>query len=289
VREDGQRSTFDDYVTFMRTLSIQYMGVDKPTDWNKKGLSDIKNKRDRDECKSADEIRLSSGATDRVYDIVKEMFQKQITHASNCANIISMLFTITLDPRTNKPTMFRLNDDIIKKGFPELERVNREARKILVEYYTSCEAEYQKGMDIVLTEQQAKVDAQARQGQAIQAQATQGQFRQGQARQARKTQKRFIISDEQKQDILTRSAASSAIADAQRAETRARKDRELQAGIAAAQAALAGQKGKKPTVVQQAPQAQALQAPQRQGPAQAPQAQAPQAQAPQVRTAGPRS
>jgi hypothetical protein len=213
------------------------------------------------------------------------MFQKQITHASNCANIISMLFTITLDPRTNKPTMFRLNDDIIKKGFPELERVNREARKLLVEYYTSCEAEYQKGMEIVLTEQQAKVDAQARQGQAIQAQATQGQ-----ARQTRKKQKRFIISDEQKQDILTKSAASSAIADAQRAETRARKDRELQAGIAAAQAALAGQKGKKPTVVQ--PQGLVVQG-KKQAIVQAPQAQQPVVgQEPVIqtrpRTAGPR-
>jgi hypothetical protein len=156
---DGQPSSFDEYVAFMRTLSMQYTGENKVTDWDKKGLSDINNKRDKDGCKSANEISLSSDTTDRVYTIVKEMFTQQVAHSSECYKIISMLFTITYDPTTKKPTMFKLNDDIIRKGFPELERVNREARKILVEYYTSCEAKYKAGMDIVLEGQKAKIDA----------------------------------------------------------------------------------------------------------------------------------
>lgn len=283
VRVDNQPSTFDEYVAFMRTLSKQYMGEDKVTDWNKKGLSDIKNKRDTDLCKSADEIPLSSNATNRVHDIVKEMFQKQIAHASNCFEIISMLFTITYDPRTNKPTMFKLNDNIIREGFPELERVNRKAREILVEYYTSCENQYREGMKIVLTGQQAKIDAvkqaKARED-AMKTQALQAQMVASKAEsdriKTRRAQEQARAKELQKQDILTKSAASRTIADAERSEAQARRARELQAGLAAADAALAGdqaQKRKKPTVVQ-ASQAKAPQALQ----GQAPQAKAPQAQ-----------
>jgi len=251
-RVDNQPSTFDEYVAFMRTLSKQYTGEDKVTDWNKKGLSDIKNKRDTDLCKSADEIPLSSDATDRVYDIVKAMFQKQIAHASECFKIISMLFTITYDPRTNKPTMFKLNDNIIREGFPELERVNRKAREILVEYYTSCENQYREGMKIVLTGQQAKIDAvkqakardDAMKTQAlIEAQTETRRLHAQQAQDRTRKKQRF------KEEVEARSTVSRAELAAEQKITKEREARALQEGRAKAQADLAREQGKKQAVV----------------------------------------
>lgn len=152
-------STFQDYVTFMTTLSKQYaMGATlTPQEMEEKGLSGIINKRDGKICTSADDIPLSLETTSEVHKIVKSMFDMQVKHASECEKIISMLFTITRNPTTKKPVMFKLNDNVISKGFPELERINREARKILVDYYTNCEKKYVNGMKLIWMEKDEKI------------------------------------------------------------------------------------------------------------------------------------
>ena len=158
---DGQRSTFQDYVAFMTKLSEEYLNDQPltPQEMEKKGLSGITNKRDEMACPTAEEIPLSLDTTTKVHAIVKSMFQMQVKHAAKCETIISMLFTITKDPVTKKPIMFKLNDNVIRRGFPELERINRMARNILVEYYTNCEDKYWNGMKFVLTGQKDKVKA----------------------------------------------------------------------------------------------------------------------------------
>jgi hypothetical protein len=187
---DG-RSTFEDYVAFMTTLSNQYAMGDRltPEEMEQKGLSGIINKRDEKVCTSpdknssnetpfTDEIPLTPETTTKVHEIVKYMFRKQVKHAENCNIIINMLFTITINPTTKKPTMFKLNDNLINRGFPELERINREARKILVDYYTDCENKYNKGMGLVWQEkdnkekaaEQAKIKEEANKKQALQVQ-----------------------------------------------------------------------------------------------------------------------
>ena len=159
---DGQRSTFQDYVAFMTTLAKQYSKGTTPLtqqeskELEEKGLSGIINVRDEKACSKADEIPLTSETTTEVHKIVKSMFQKQVDHAGECNRIISMLFTITIHPTTRKPTMFKLNDNLISKGFPELERINREAINILVNYYTNCEKKYMDGMKLVLDERDQK-------------------------------------------------------------------------------------------------------------------------------------
>ena len=160
-RVDGQRSTFQDYVAFMTKLSEEYLNDQPltPQEMEKKGLSGITNKRDEMACPTAEEIPLSLDTTTKVHAIVKSMFQMQVKHAAKCETIISMLFTITKDPVTKKPIMFKLNDNVIRRGFPELERINRMARNILVEYYTNCEDKYWNGMKFVLTGQKDKVKA----------------------------------------------------------------------------------------------------------------------------------
>jgi hypothetical protein len=167
-------STFQDYVAFMNTLSKQYaMGATlTPQEMEEKGLSGIINKRDGELCASPDEIPLSLETTTEVHKIVKSMFDKQVKHAEKCNEIINMLFTITRNPTTKKPIMFKLNDDLISKGFPELERINRQARKILVEYYTDCENKYRDGMKLIWMEKDNKEKAakQAQNAKIIEAQ-----------------------------------------------------------------------------------------------------------------------
>ena len=171
---DGQRSTFEDYVAFMTTLANQYMSniPDHPQELEEKGLSGMINKRDEKMCTSSDnkpltdEISLTPQTTTEVRKIVKSMFQMQVNHAIKCSEIINMLFTITIHPTTKKPTMFKLNDNLIHKGFPELERINREARKILVDYYTNCENKYKDGMKLIWMEKETKIETGLAQAKA---------------------------------------------------------------------------------------------------------------------------
>jgi|UniRef100_A0A6C0BFI0 hypothetical protein len=170
---DG-RSTFEDYVAFMTTLANQYTSniPENPEELENKGLSSIINKRDEKVCTSpdgtplTDEISLTPQTTTEVHKIVKSMFQMQVNHAVKCSEIISMLFTITIHPTTKKPIMFKLNDNLISKGFPELERINREARKILVDYYTNCEKKYMDGMKLIWMEKETKIEAGLAQAKA---------------------------------------------------------------------------------------------------------------------------
>ena len=175
---DGQRSTFQDYIAFMTTLAKQYIKGTTPLtqqelkELEEKGLSGMINKRDEKMCTSpdgtplTDEIPLTPPTTTEMHKIVKSMFQMQVNHAIKCNQIISMLFTITIHPTTKKPIMFKLNDNLISKGFPELERINREARKILVDYYTNCEQKYMDGMKLVWMEKETKIETGLAQAKA---------------------------------------------------------------------------------------------------------------------------
>ena len=157
------KSSMEQYVDFMTTLSKQYTLGDKPltsAEYEEKGLASITDTRDQRACESiTTDIPLSLDTTKKVHSIVQSMFQDQVTHAAKCFKIISMLFNITYDKTTKKPTLIRLSDNLISKGFPELERINREARELLVAYYTNCENKYWTGMKHVLDEQKAKKDA----------------------------------------------------------------------------------------------------------------------------------
>ena len=171
------KSTFDNYVTFMRNMAILYGDeIKDESKLEEAGLSSISNKRDAEFCKSDDDIRVSATATKQVHAIVKTMFQAQINHGANCHKIINKLFAIQEDKSTGRPVMFKLNNNLIVKGFPELERINAEARNLLVNYYTDCEKKYIQGMKFVLQDKKSKNDAataQATQAAQAQAQATQ--------------------------------------------------------------------------------------------------------------------
>jgi hypothetical protein len=152
------KNSMEQYVAFMKTLSKQYEADDTSTEYQKSGLSGIRDKRDEKLCgNNKEDIRLTLDTTNKVYDIVKSMFQAQVKHAAECLKIINRLFNITYDK--TKPISIKLHDNLISKGFPELESINRDARELLIQYYTNCENKYIQGMTLVLNEQKAKKEA----------------------------------------------------------------------------------------------------------------------------------
>ena len=166
-KDANGKSTFDNYVTFMRNMAMLYGDdIKDESKLEEAGLSSISNKRDAEFCKSDDDIRVSAPATKQIHAIVKTMFQAQIDHGADCYKIINKLFSIQYDQSTKRPVMFKLNNNLIVKGFPELERINAEARNLLVNYYTDCEKKYIQGMKFVLDDKKSKNDAATAQTQA---------------------------------------------------------------------------------------------------------------------------
>lgn len=151
------KSSLQEYMEFMKTMG-RLFGDDKFANPEapgyeenlKLGLKAIHNKRDAELCKtSTGLINVPSSAVQNVYDVVNQLYKTQIVHAAECGKIIKLLFDIQRDKSSGRYRI-SLSDNIIKKGFPEIERVNFLARETLMKYYTTCEMKYLQGVKIVL-------------------------------------------------------------------------------------------------------------------------------------------
>ena len=133
----------------------------------KSGLKGIRNKRDSDFCKGIDgNIVIPTNVVRNVYDVVNQLYQQQVKHAAECGKIVRLLFDIQRDKSSGRYRI-SLSDNIIKKGFPEIERVNYLSRQLLVNYYSNCEMTYLKGMKIVLDSSPEAIEARRRRGGTI--------------------------------------------------------------------------------------------------------------------------
>jgi hypothetical protein len=116
----------------------------------KQGIQGIKNRRDQALCSGIPErLLVPPTKAKSVYQIVNELLQIQVRHAAECGKIVKQLFNIQRDPSSNRYRI-ALSDNIIKKGFPEIQRINYLAREVLTKYYSNCETTYAKGMKEVL-------------------------------------------------------------------------------------------------------------------------------------------
>jgi hypothetical protein len=152
----GKPSSTQEYISFMKNLAklfgdYKVVGVPKSDEALKaSGLRGIRNRRDKIECEGiTGNINIPRETAKSVYSIVNKLYQTQVEHAGNCGKIFKQLFNIEQDKSSGR---FRisLSENIIKKGFPEIERINYLARDVLVKYYTNCESTYLLGMSIVL-------------------------------------------------------------------------------------------------------------------------------------------
>ena len=167
--QDG-KSSLEQYMEFMKTMG-RLFGDDtfsKPVsdDTIKSGLKSIRNKRDSDFCKGIDgNVSVPANVVRNVYDVVNQLYQTQVKHAAECGKIVKLLFDIERDKSSGRYRI-SLSDNIIKKGFPEIERVNYLARQILVNYYSKCEMTYLHGMKIVLDSSPEAIEARRRRAPA---------------------------------------------------------------------------------------------------------------------------
>ncbi len=153
----GGPSTTQQYISFMKTMArlfgddLDSIGAPKSNGALKEaGLKGIRDRRDKDLCGSVTgEIIVPASITGNVYDIVNQMYKMQVEHAAKAGQIFNMLFSIKRDKPTGR-YIISLSENIIKKGFPEIERINFLARDVLVKYYSTCELKYLQGMKIIL-------------------------------------------------------------------------------------------------------------------------------------------
>ena len=149
----GKPSTLQQYVEFMRQMGNMFgdreimKNPDEAT--IKRGLSAIRDRRDSEICKGLPEkITVPANKVASVSSVINQLYQIQVRHAAECAKVIKLLFDIQRDKASGRYRI-ALSENIIKKGFPEIERVNYEARQLLVKYYTNCESTYLQGVKIV--------------------------------------------------------------------------------------------------------------------------------------------
>jgi hypothetical protein len=161
IGTEGKPSTLDKYIEFMIKLGRDFgdtYTVSKltgPPDISrdtiiKAGIGAIRNKRDQALCKDIPEnLQIPSTNVNSVYQIVNKLLQIQVRHSAECGKIIKLLFNIERDKGSPRYRI-SLSDNIIKKGFPEIQRINYLAREVLVNYYSNCENTYAQGMKKVL-------------------------------------------------------------------------------------------------------------------------------------------
>jgi hypothetical protein len=137
---------------FANKMSILF-GSDVPNDYTlvQQGLDSISNKRDSKLCEGRrdTEIRVPAGKVGDVYKYVNLMFKKHVEHSAKAMQIFNMLFNIKKDKSTEQ-ILIGFNDNILKVGIPEINRISIIARKYLIDYYSECETLYLNGVKEVL-------------------------------------------------------------------------------------------------------------------------------------------
>jgi len=164
------------YEDFMEVMRQLFQGSE-PVSSSESKLSGIKNRRDKDLCsqaKASDEkIQVDYTTGTEVYKYVNLLYKQQLNHTSGCGVIFKLLFDYKKDKDTGRYRTISLSQNIIKKGFPEIERINLMARTLLIKYYTDCEKTYLQGMEKVinykLSKEHEKTAPTARTAQATQA------------------------------------------------------------------------------------------------------------------------
>lgn len=192
----GQPSSFEQYTRFMRLMShvfednMSAAGKERTDEeLQELGLDELRNKRDEKKCAGVTpgDLAVSADVAQKVQKVVLELFKIQFHHANECGKIMGMLFDIKYNEKKD-PTEIGFSANLLKRGFPELEKINYLAREILLKYYARCEGTYQEGMNMVLDDHKkrravaakAALGVQAAQVQAPQVQAPQSRDSKGQ-------------------------------------------------------------------------------------------------------------
>jgi hypothetical protein len=161
VTEDTMNG-INEYVMFLRTMNQVYgktLEADAPDrDITVEGtLKDVKNKYLEDACKTirSERIELDDVTTKEVWKNVQRLFIIQLNHSAKCGAVFKALFFFDKNKSGGKPYI-SLNPSLLSGGVPKLDQITRYARKILMEYYSSCETEFQKGVKTIVESKKPK-------------------------------------------------------------------------------------------------------------------------------------
>lgn len=152
------KSSLQQYTEFMRRMATYYgdnrvspgSAEVRSDDSLREGLSGIKNRRDPAVCKGhTGDITIGYDTAMRVQRLVQSMFQEQLEHASVCGKLFKMLFDIQREPKSGR-VRIALHENILRKGVPEINRINFLAREQLMKYYSNCEVKYLSGIKLVI-------------------------------------------------------------------------------------------------------------------------------------------
>jgi len=147
ILRSPESTDIQSYVNFMKRMSAVFSG-DSVSDQQAYGLeaSAIKDRVSDKACtalKSDTNYNIKDSAGRGVYKIVRRLFGTQIKHAARCGLLLEQLFKIE---KTSGDMVIRIHPNVMLKGIPELDRINRLARNMLVEYYSNCENLYKQGI-----------------------------------------------------------------------------------------------------------------------------------------------
>jgi hypothetical protein len=152
----GQLSSEQQYVQFMKKMAQLFGDTESQKKSDKDlvqyGLEGIKNRRDKlicDTFKLPENIMVPSSSIKNIYTYINQLYQTQVKHAAECGKIFKMLFNIQRDKASGR-YIISLSENVIKKGFPEIDRINYISRQVLISYYTNCETSYILGMNEVV-------------------------------------------------------------------------------------------------------------------------------------------
>ena len=146
-KDSTGKSTLDKYIEFMKKMAMLF--GDSKKDYDGVHLKDIINKKDKMFCTDKYSGDIPVQNTHAVYEYVKQLFRLQYEHAAKCAVIFKQLFDFKRDKSSNRLEI-KINDAVLKGGFPVIDRINNSARQLLVDYYSNCETTYIRGMKTIL-------------------------------------------------------------------------------------------------------------------------------------------
>ena len=155
------------YKLFKERMSQIFEGTSQEKDVNT-----IRSTKDREGCTTTDPILLKGDKRSAVLGVYNALLRRQRIHAVNCGKILVKLFQISVLPSSIK---IALNDNVIRQGFPAIAKINQEARQVLIEYYSECEAMYLKGRDMIIGTATTATTATATAAAAAKPQAQQTQ------------------------------------------------------------------------------------------------------------------
>jgi hypothetical protein len=150
LKEDGKRDFIPDesYIKFLDDMRKAF-NTKAPT--TLKGLDSIPAKSLDDCAREAINHYLFIKDPKKISEImsyVNTLFKIQLDHTKNVINFFkNKLFTIK---KTDKGTVVDIHPALLTGDLNQLENVSKEARNLLVSYYTNCENKYQDGLKAAL-------------------------------------------------------------------------------------------------------------------------------------------